>query len=1644
MGLFALLVLAIATGGWLMYRGELTEVRTAKLQELSAITALKMQQVADWRRERLADVGALAADPDLREAVNAWLRQPGDPAVRQRILGHLRVTQDRRDYRMARLVAADGRLLFALDQGREVRPAAAGLVAAAVQAGAPVFGDLIVDPDTSEGRIAVAAPVLDPLRRPLAVLLLGARADDSLFPLVQSWPTPSATAEAILVRREGDELVYLNPLRHVRVLPMSLRRPVTDTRIAGVQAILGRVGVVQGLDYRGIEVLADARPIPGSDWFLLAKVDTRELFAEARYRGFVIAGFAFGTILATALVLALLMNRQRHRLYHSLYITERGRRRALEEMHATLRGIGDGVISTDAGGRVRYLNPVAEALTGWTEAEARGRPLDEVFRIVSEATHQAVESPLPRVLRDGEIVGLANHTLLIARDGSERPIADSGAPVRDAAGKTMGVVLVFRDQTAERAAERTLRESERFIRSTLDALPQSVAILDEHGTIIAVNRRWREFARDNGADPARVSEGINYLQVCDRATGAEAESARRVAEAVRAMSAGQRETFRLEYPCPSPGVRRWFVVRVTRFQEAGPVRVVVVHQEITERMLAEEQVRESARLLELASSIGSIGGWEVDLGTRAFRMSQAARQLFEVPPDSVVSLEQSLLFAAPEWRARSTEAFAACVRAGVPYDLDLEMITARGRRIWVRAMGRAVRDEHGRTLRVAGATQDITRFKETERALIASESRFRAAFEQAAVGIGLLDNSGRWIDTNPHLSAIIGYAREELIGHRWSELAHPEDFERDRRESRRVGTGEKPFHRGESRYRRKDGTFLWLAFTLAPVRGADGAIDHLVTVFQDVTDRRRLDEELQEAQRRLETLIANVPGMVYRCRNDPDWTLEFVSDGARTVTGYAPEDLLPQGRMPFASLILAEDRQRVWDELQAALARRKPFHLSYRIRAADGTARWVSEVGRGEWTADGKLSHLEGLTTDITAQVHAAGELARHRDHLEVLVAERTVELEAAREQAEAASAAKSAFLANMSHEIRTPMNGILGMLELLEHESLSTTQLDMLRTARDSGHALLRIIDDILDFSRIEAGHLRLETEPVDIGELAESLCESLLPAATRQAVDLSVYLDPELPARIISDPVRLRQILYNLLGNAIKFSGGRAGRRGRVWMRVCLEPAASPQLSLSITDNGIGMSPDTVRGLFAPFMQAEVATTRRFGGTGLGLAISRRLVELLGGTIEVESRLGDGSTFTVTLPCEAAAGPPPRPLPDLAGVECLLVVASELDPDALEACLQKAGARVHRVADPSAGARLAATLSGPVAVVRYSRQPASGTDAREPRLLVTADRHSGNSVEHGEVISLEAPLLRCRLLLQAVGAAVGRALPEPEITATRTAARPVPSVTEAGAHGELILVAEDDAVNRHVIARQLALLGYAAEFAPDGEAALHRWRAGRHALLLTDLHMPGMDGYMLAQTIRREEAARGTTRMPIVALTADALGDAANLAAAAGFNDFLTKPLQIETLQAALERWLHPSMPAAPGTAAGAPAGTPVVALDISVLQRLIGDDSATIHDFLQFFCDSTGQQCEELRSAWTGGDVLQVAAIAHKLKSSARSVGALPLGEICAGLERTAKTAELAALGPGMAEFENECQRVRDAVHALLAPAPGPETG
>ena len=680
------------------------------------------------------------------------------------------------------------------------------------------------------------------------------------------------------------------------------------------------------------------------------------------------------------------------------------------------------------------------------------------------------------------------------------------------------------------------------------------------------------------------------------------------------------------------------------------------------------------------------------------------------------------------------------------------------------------------------------------------------------------------------------------------------------------------------------------------------------------------------------------------------------------------------------------------------------------------------------------------------------------------------MELVTAREEAEQAAKTKAEFLATMSHEIRTPMNGVMSMSEILDQTKLTADQRGMTKTIRQSADALLTVINDILDFSKIEAGKLDIERISFDLVDVIESTADLLAPRAEEKSLDFLVDIDPKLPNKVIGDPNRIRQLLLNLASNAIKFT-----EEGGVEFRVRLTDGAagggqSVTVRFEIVDTGIGLTEEQRGKLFQAFTQADTSTSRKFGGTGLGLSICKRLCELMDGEINVDSVPGEGSVFWFELPFEPD-GEPLVPEHDLSDARVLLVGYGRREAEVLVRYLGDGGVAECGTAltafspAPSIEEALGNLSAAPdlvfinvkpgLHVSRSSIAQLGEIDAVGGRpVVLTAFHGAVSSLSVGDLkrehMALQATLtcpVRLRRVWHMVAVALGRA--EINDDAIGQESEPVvyvaPDIDTAHAHEAAILVAEDNETNQIVIRRLLSRLGFAFDIANNGAEALVLYDKHSYGLLLTDFHMPEMDGFELTAAIRAAEAARSDGKtLPIVALTADALPQTEQQCLDAGMNGYLRKPIEMTRFEAVLEAQLphalalrkieEPGPEIDPEEAApsGAPALDPEV-FDPAQLEDAFGPFDASAAEFVMDFLGTLEPRVAELTDALEQSRHKDARDVAHALKGSGSSVGAKRFADLMGDIQDMLDADDLATA----AEFASVIPDAHDELRAQVEP-------
>ncbi len=781
-------------------------------------------------------------------------------------------------------------------------------------------------------------------------------------------------------------------------------------------------------------------------------------------------------------------------------------------------------------------------------------------------------------------------------------------------------------------------------------------------------------------------------------------------------------------------------------------------------------------------------------------------------------------------------------------------------------------------------------------------------------GVVITDAKGRLEWINEGFTRITGYTLDECKGKKPGDFLQGKDTDQRTVDVMRTGINSQSGFNVEILNYRKNGTSYWVSIETKPIHDDSNALTGFMAVEADITERVEADRAIKESQERWDLALEGSRDGVW------DWNLltneVFFSANWAHMFGYEREEV--SNRFDeLTSRIHPEDLPRTMNEVRRHFAREtKIYECTYRMLRKDKSVCWVLDRGKAVFDNNGRPYRMIGTHTDITQQMEREEELRKAKNKAEELNAKLKEVVKTAWDstlEAKRANQAKSAFLATMSHEIRTPMNGVIGMTALLLDTPLNPEQRDYVRTIQTSGEALLTIINDILDYSKIEAGRIELEKLPFSVGDCISETLNLLAPKADEKGLELKYAISENVPRTLIGDATRLKQVLVNLVGNAVKFT-----EHGKVSINVQTKHLGNHlhQLTFIIRDTGIGIPKSRMDRLFDSFSQVDASTSRRYGGSGLGLAISKRLVRLMGGDISVVSEENHGSTFTFSVqfpakPTEGKiqAGEIYNPLQ---GKHALVIVANPLERGVLSRELRGWGMNVVPLDSMPAAFNLLENRQ-PVDVIVLDSEinkvhsPDIGRQIRKlpdldqlPIFLMCTTACQGCTDVFEAILSkpVNMPLLR-KYLERTLRS---KAVDEEENPALEDASVPMPIDNETGIRQPLrILMAEDNQVNQKVASLILNRFGYTADIANNGSEAVEAVSLTSYDVILMDVQMPEVDGYEATRRIRRQQDSR---RPYIIALTAGAMQGDREAALEAGMDDYLSKPVKQRELLEALSR--------------------------------------------------------------------------------------------------------------------------------------------
>lgn len=1287
-------------------------------------------------------------------------------------------------------------------------------------------------------------------------------------------------------------------------------------------------------------------------------------------------------------------------IINSRDITDRKRAaETLKESEALFRSLAESVsaaIYIYQGSKYIYVNPAAETISGYTTDELMGMGVWDILH------PDFLEETKGRAARrlNGEDVPAHSETKILTKNGEARWLDITPISIRFQ-GQEAILATAF-DVTERKGWGDALLESEERYRTILQSIQEGYFEVDLRGTLTFFND---SMCRIIGS-PAERLMGLNNRQYTDP-------------EESRKLYAAYNQVYRTGEPLEgfqhkitarngtekllesSILLRRDSNGQISGFR--GTVR------DITERKLAEEALRESEQrykaLFEAATDAIMILDTEGSRAGCILAANRAAAATTGYTVDELLDLNVADLRVPSQ--AVHVIRDIENVLDGSKMSVEISRRRKDGSTFPVEVNASLVR--LGDKSCILLFARDMTQRKQMEKEATMLAHAVRSIQES----VSITDTEHNVLFVNDAFVKTYGLERHEVLGKRLTDLVRVETKSTDTF-NELLGPGPEEAWEGELLNRRKDGTVFPINLCVSPIRDDSGQMIALAGIVQDITERKKIEKEVIMLAHAVRSIREAV------CITDSEDALLFVNDAFLATYGYERHEVIGKNIVELVRVPANSSRSTVIPP--ANLIRRWEGELFNRRK--DGSEFPVHLSSSPIFNEIGRTIALVGVIQDITESKRAIEELQK------------------AKNAAEAASSAKSEFLANMSHEIRTPMNGIIGMTELALDTDLTAEQSEYLTLVKLSADSLLGVINDILDFSKIEAGKLDLDLEEFNLQNCIDDVMKALSVRADQKGLELAYYLRPGVPELIIGDSGRLRQILVNLVGNAIKFT-----ERGEVIVRVEAEihPNAEVLLHFGIRDTGIGVPPEKQKIIFESFTQADGSTTRKYGGTGLGLAISSQLVGMMGGQIWIESPVviakesipGSLFQFTATFGIASSSVRTEHPmcLSDLAGLPVLVVDDNATNRRILEVQLtnwqmkptgiDSPGDAVNAIKQAATGGtpyKLALLdfhmpeIDGLALAERIKKEPEGG----DLKIIIMSSSVQQNQARHRNW-NIDAKLLK------PVKAAELITVIRDVMGGDGWSKRKTRQAGLKSRYPSRVLLAEDNPVNQRLIKRLLEKWGHTAILAHNGKNALALLEDEKFDCVLMDLQMPEINGFEATAVIRERERGAGT-HTPIIALTAHALKGDRQRCLEAGMDDYVSKPIEAAKLFDVIEAAVNQSR------LQGKSVRPVTKKFDIDALINYFDGDVELVATLAAIFADSSSVQLSEIAGAVAQGNTEALEYSAHALKGSVANFQAQAAVDSAATLEQMARTGDLAMADSVFAVLKKEIQQLREELDTL----------
>ncbi len=1193
------------------------------------------------------------------------------------------------------------------------------------------------------------------------------------------------------------------------------------------------------------------------------------------------------------------------------------------------------------------------------------------------------------------------------------------------------LVGICTDITERKVAENALAEERLLLQTLIDTLPDRVYVKDRNCKFIMTNQATAQLMGVSEREALYGKDDTDFFPI---------EYAQQyMADENKIMQTGLPMLNREEPVILPNGEEGWILTSkvAMRNSQGEIVGIVGIGRDITDRKLVEEALRDSEQryrqLIEhnpenITLYCGDTIVYVNDSGAKMLEADSPDDLIGKSIYDIVGQKNKSII----DERLRKTQMEGAHMEK-----IEEEIYTLKGNPLIVEVT--AIPSAYMGRPATQVVVTDITERKKAEIALRESEERNRALLASLPQRVFFKDLKSRFVAVNDLFAKDYNTTASHLIGKNDLDIFPAEMAKKFRQDDAWVIANREVLSIEELGM--LDGERRYVETIKAPVIDDNNKVIGVLGLYSDITERKMMEEKLRDSEELFRALIENSSDVLTIIENDG--VIRYCSPSMIRLLGYDPDYI--QGKKP-TEFIHPDDCDTLRNLFYASLDNGVRFGpIEIRFRSKDGGWRYLEMVGsnllekkavRGFVVNSRDVTERKMSEEKLAEYMNQVEEARARAEHQSLLLKEQTIELAQARDQALESTRSKSEFLANMSHEIRTPMNGIIGMTGLLLDTNLDDDQLDYAKTIRSSADSLLNVINDILDFSKIEAGKMAIDQIDFNLRTAMEEVADLLAPRAREKQLELAMHMPPDFPEYLKGDPGRLRQILTNLTGNAIKFTD-----HGGVTIEAALGESNDRQVSfrICVRDTGVGIPKERQKAIFDSFTQADGSTTRKYGGTGLGLTISRQLVRLMGGQMGVESELGIGSAFwfDLTLPYadnipESHVAVPER----MQGVRALVVDDNEINRTILKEQLNSWGCSTHEACggkealeilhDCENGERYHIILLDMQMPEMNGECVAKRIHELErykdiPILLISSigTHYTLDEMKEKGLNAVMTKPVRQSHLLNTLEDVLGYTA----ISASRDKDAGDYKVEQSAPLDLRVLLAEDNVVNQKVAMRMLEKWGCRTEAVFNGKEVLQMLADLPFDLILMDVQMPEMDGFECTAAIRRME--KGTdNHIPIIAMTAHAMHGDRDKCLAAGMDDYVSKPVKPGDLYDKISKWgsilkIHDyreeTQPQQPRKKI----------FDFERLHKSCGDDKEFEHEVLGVYIESAAQSIEQMAASIESNDGAQVDLCAHGLKGSSRTLGAEALGEACYQLELIGKSGNLELAEEALSKIRDEYQ-------------------